>query len=499
MSSTDRSPTAKSLYFDVNKPEYVALPETFLTSIAQDLYQLDYRELEQQPDQPKKGVIYRSKTKTAANFELLITDPFQEEASTEPAGFLSGLNEKGVRLPLGNAEQEKVARALSDSIVGVRAEKSTNRAAIPMTPALASLQNLRGLTKKQNPYNLPAAMQTFYRLGVLTDRTTQLDMETWKDASYRWNEAMKIRMASDGLLSALDSTVLSSLLKLEEMPEIKTKTFELPESDRFLNKTNPFLWFNESWNRLTSEPWVSAMPARRWSDWATAVLRLSMGFGYLWILRWNTVMAHAILRSDTESEDVTWEYLVREVDMNPLLKWESSSDPVGVRDIASEFKSACLRYTPIVDEVAKTVNELTDSDPNMQVSDFFKNASSNSTIRESLRTALNTEGGDGVYEFIRYALLCRQEGGRHADHYGLLKKRGQRYTVVEPGTELVALIASLTMDSPGGETSVKHVRQSFLKLGLQPTTSELIKVLDKSRLARGSADADDGVIVRSAY
>ena len=60
-------------------------------------------------------------------------------------------------------------------------------------------------------------------------------------------------------------------------------------------------------------------------------------------------------------------------------------------------------------------------------------------------------------------------------------------------------MASLTMDEPGKSTTLRELSLSLNKLGLRPTIKELVVQLELAGLARGSADADGAVVVRSAY
>ena len=100
-----------------------------------------------------------------------------------------------------------------------------------------------------------------------------------------------------------------------------------------------------------------------------------------------------------------------------------------------------------------------------------------------------------LYETVIYSLLRRDL----SDHYGLLTSRGNAIAVVSPGTEWVAVVASLSAGSPGRETHVGQVVRDLARLGLQPRLPDLVSLLEAAGLARGSADADHGVRVDSAF
>jgi hypothetical protein len=104
-----------------------------------------------------------------------------------------------------------------------------------------------------------------------------------------------------------------------------------------------------------------------------------------------------------------------------------------------------------------------------------------------------------LWEAIRYSLMVRDESGPYADHYGILRSRGSRYLIPDPGTEWIAVVASLCCPGPSSQTDLGEVMRSLRELGLRPELSEVVNLLERAGLARGSADADQGVIVESAF
>lgn len=120
---------------------------------------------------------------------------------------------------------------------------------------------------------------------------------------------------------------------------------------------------------------------------------------------------------------------------------------------------------------------------------------------EILRLLGNVEHSNSatnVWEAVKYALLSRDTSGQNSDYYGVFRSNG-RFLTVDPGTEWIAVVASLTCDAPGGNTDVGAVMASLRMLGMKPELSDLISLLERAGLARGSADADQGVIVESAF
>ncbi|XAZ32259.1 hypothetical protein AAHB34_05300 [Paenarthrobacter ureafaciens] len=138
----------------------------------------------------------------------------------------------------------------------------------------------------------------------------------------------------------------------------------------------------------------------------------------------------------------------------------------------------------------------------LSADDALKVMRNDEGLRKSLVRALGSKrkisSGNNTWEAIKYALKVRESFGEFADHYGLLAQN-HRYLTVEPRTEWVAVIASLSCPEPGGETDVGRVLLGLDELGIRPGLADLIRLLEKAGLARGSADADQGVIVQSAF
>jgi hypothetical protein len=123
-----------------------------------------------------------------------------------------------------------------------------------------------------------------------------------------------------------------------------------------------------------------------------------------------------------------------------------------------------------------------------------------SAFASDLEEALGSRqrANDNLWEAVKYALKTRDSAGPYADHYGLLKSRG-RYLWVEPGTEWAAVVASLCCERPNSTTDLAAVLRSVGQLGLRPELADVVAMLEAAGLARGSADADQGVVVQSAF
>ena len=461
------------------RPQYVAVPEALISALAWKAFDVD---LGSDPI----GLIYRidpeKQEKQPKTFALRATEPVTRESLVE---FGNALKESGVR---SQVAPEVLARAVLNSVVGVRAEKSGKQPATPITPGLALLQNMRGLQGSKNPPDLARIMETMYLLGGGAEQSAVGGMTT------RWISAATARMEMDSLLRAVDAAVDGSLLG-SKREESSSKKPVAPFAGSVLAGT-PYAWLAHSWDTLTSRPWVEALPARVWVDWATTVLRLGLGMGFLWEAAWYETIARKLLKSESPAAgEELFDWLVSQV--GEVLPWKSSRSTTSVRDVAPVLSWRIHRG----DRVRRILSEeLADYPEGETYGQAWERLRANPELRSELTAALGSKekGANNAWEAVKYALLTRDATGPSADYYGLLRSNG-RYMTVEPGTEWVAVVASLACGAPGQQSNVGAVMDSLAEMGMQPELSDLVALLERAGLARGSADADQAVIVESAF
>ncbi|MCC3279913.1 hypothetical protein LJ754_12210 [Arthrobacter sp. zg-Y40] len=462
------------------RPQYVAVPEALISALAWRAYDV---ELDGEPI----GLVYRADlgNKQPKTFTLRATEPGSNESL---AKFGEALKDSGVK---SQVAPEMLARAVLNSVVGVRAEKSGKQPATPITPGLALLQNMRGLQGAKNPPDLAEIMETMYGLGGGA-KSARGSMTA------QWLHATATRMEMDSLLRALDAAVDGSLLgepRKDAREDPMDKTAARLAGSSVLAGT-PYSWLARSWDTLTSRPWVEALPARVWVDWATTVLRLGVGMGFLWEAAWYETIARKLLRSEgpAKGQDLV-DWLASEV--GEVLPWKSSRSMTSVRDVAPVLSWRIHRGDKIRRLLA---DELKDYPASENLTQGWERLGSNGELRSDLTVALGSKekGANNAWEAVKYALLTRDATGPSADYYGLLRSNG-RYMTVDPGTEWIAVVASLACGIPGQESNVRDVMASLADLGMQPELNDLVALLERAGLARGSADADQAVIVQSAF
>lgn len=460
----------------MNRPQYVSVPEAFISSLAWKTFQIRTSASASAAAGRPLALMFKVKKSGSTVLDLRETAPSGEGLSAYGSGLLSAGLVSTVDDP------SDLAQAVIDSVAGVQAEKSANQAASPVTPAFALLQNMRGVQRTKNPPDLAEILEAMYAHG-LSGATESLGV------AGRWLAAANQRCSIDPLLSALNEATMHELVG-EGVEPADVRNLHV-RGDRLRLPGTPFAWFAVAWQRLTSPEWVSALPARVWVDWATTVLRLALGQGFLWEAAWYDALARAVVG---EKRFTLAEMLASVPDPLP---WMSGRTSTAVSDVAPLLSWRVHRSALIRGHLSDWL-QLQDDDLDFDVA--IASMSEDRELKSNLVAALNSreKSAPNTWEAIRYSLMSRDATGSHADYYGLLRSHG-RYLTVDPGTEWMAVVASLACEGPGKPTDVATLVKSLASLGLKPEVGDLIALLERAGLARGSADADQGVVVQSAF
>lgn len=465
----------------IPRPQYPALPEAFISALAWRAFDAP---VEVSPGKTV-GLRFRStKLSTAAQIE------YRQTAPTNAAGFIgfgTRLEQAGV---VSEAGGSVLASALIDSISGVRSTKGDSQAASPLTPSVALMQNIAGLMGAPRPPDVGEIIEVLFALGA------DGEVADGRTATSLWLEAAEHRLSVDPLLRAVDTAVTEQFLggaRQQRRGPFGPRR-EVPHGSM---AQTPFAWFRDTWIALTSDAWVDALPARVWVDWATTVLRLAYGLGFMWESVWYETIAREIVSPQTS--DLTWS-AVRSL-MPTTIPWRSSRRGSETRDVASLISRRSYRADQIRHAIEDWDGNDLSSGSSFEESGHAMRADMElvSRLANCLRSTDNQRSGKNLWEASVYSLQTRALSGPNADYYGLLRRSGRRYLNVDPGTEWIAVVASLACGSPGATVSVSRVLQDLGALGVRPELPDLIALLERAGLARGSADADQGVLVQAAF
>lgn len=465
----------KHLVPPLARPQYVSIPEGFISALAWHWMSVDISGLAD--GSRPVGLRYRGDEGETKYLSYRNTEPAGEKLIS----FGESLAAAGL---ISEAPPADLASAVANSILGIRAPKGKFQPATPVTFATAMLQNMRGIQGAANPPDLAGILETMFSLGLSEPK------EDGQGLSSMWASAVNERLRFDPILRAFDVGVGAALFDSEIEERRPT---QVNPAWAGVYDAGPFKWLVTSWTNLTSLEWVSALPARVWTDWAATVLRLAYGLGFLWESAWFDSLARLLLRREAP----LWDEI--EGNLEDLMPWFSSTSGVQTRDVASRLMWRAHRGARIRELISEWIKDHSSAD--LPVNEVLVSMNLDANLRADLTDALSSKEKFSVnlWESIRYALMTRESKGQFADYYGLWRNRGSRYLVPEPGVEWTAVVASLTSDKSDTTINLGLVTRSLEQLGACPDRLDLVSLLEEAGLARGSADADQGVSVATAY
>lgn len=463
------------LALPLNRPQYFPASEVLLSSLVWGLGNWSYS------SEQIHGSRFQRRGPSKPGIEE--TAP---ESTEDLAAFADALRSNGLQT---DASDALLVASVINGVTGVTSQKSKAIPASPMTTHLALSQSLRGVLGVNNPPDIGGILESMFALGG----PGRLASSRRSPMAAMWVQAATQRMQNDPLLAAGDAAMAQSL-------DLTTKADGGTSVDRSNHavwsshlRESPFGWLHDNWSKLTSPEWVDALPPRVWTDWCTTLLRMGMAFGYLFENQWFEAVGRSVLGENDAAPSQMLNF------SRPLLLWSGARLPVSSRNVKPEIRKVvakgALVRAQLQQHFGKGFNQVS-LDRALTVARNDRN------LKQGVRDAMSGRSWPGacknMYETILYSLQQR-DSSAEVDYYGLLRQRGQRYSVIQPGTEWIAVVASLACDEPGGETHVGKVLMSLDQLGLKPELMEIVKALESAGLAQGSADADHGVRVRSAY
>lgn len=435
--------------------------------------------------------------------------------------------QRGIDVP----RPEAFAAALADELL-TRTETSTPRrpvkAAIPVTPITAVLQNQNGVLGAANENDYGDAVERIYAIG------RQLSGDPIDDgAGKRLLDALVARMAVDSRMRAVDAAQIAALSNAldvavtdvdndQSMGQVHfsgstaSRSFAPLDDDQLLvveelgrsSGSTCFVWFYESWNKLTDPAWSRLVPHRRWIDWLVAVIRLAIGSAYLFREQW-VIRASRLALGNSVNELEIGAQLASECATQPLIQWvDRSQNSLAQRDVYPELRS--------VIRTGESLRQLFRDEPfksalggEVTVEKLLQVVRRDQRLSEELlktctspQLDLRNGAAKTVYYTVRDALVDRTGSedmtNRSSEDFYALMHTYKNITYIDPSSEVVALLATLACHEPNGTTSLGDVRRQFQKVGLQPSQTEVRFLLERAGLCRAEADASLGVSVSSA-
>jgi len=496
----------EEVFFPLNRPEYARTPEMLASALARDLTRSEKRGPDSPKDPPSDPVV---------GYVFEKTDPRERKTlqirQTRPVGeefqeWVSLLRRCGLEAP--DEGMAIAGNVLLDSLRGITAARALGRAAVPLVPGTALLQDARGMHAKKAPPNYGRIFNQMYVAGSEKPTREHDASVMWFRTASKQSRHPTIRVLDEASrhIGELGEGRISLPVDLDDRAGDPLR----PPPEWLSGTPTPFEWFRCAWDTVCLDDWRRALPRRRWADWATTVLRTALGLGFLWEARFYRALAQQVLSRSPDPRDAAEEVLS---DRLPLLDWKLEETPLGIRDVNSRMRRViidgveCRAFLGDLQE--DELQGLAQSDGfrgpdglSEWIAGFRAFLEANPRRRDSLadcfgRNQLSRHAN--VIETVRYALSTRREFGPEADFYGLLRTRSRRFRVVQPGPEWIVVIASLAGKLPGNSITLRELRRRLAGMGLRPQREVLVRELEQAGLTQSSHDADDAIRVSAGF
>lgn len=482
---------ATDVILDFENPWYPPSPEIFLTSLAWSLFSIEgtdsntkrrYRRNQRQ-SRPAASVSAKVRTDYEYSAEIL---------SAGEVGFANQLASYGfsaVRSASSHSTQvsKDFVNATLNAVTGTTSVSSDGIAVSPLTPALAMAQTVKGMRGAQANYAL--MVEQMWRVTGKKDSSLA---ESWLGANDR---LLKKNSFLRQLDLALDATPGFGPRKSKAVREV-AQPWRLADENPGLLKNTPYGWFERSWTNLTSDAWVDALPPRVWTDWASTLIRTSFGLGILWQANWYHLVARSIMDGDNGLP-------LDRIDSLELIPWQPRSMPITLRHVKNRIDTQVSSSFRLKEQFAGWSSEFNKVSETGAWSDFaqwIRQSNDRSQVLANLRHMQGNYGkSKDAVEAVSYSLNVRKDFGVGADNFGLLRQVSRRFRVPQPPTEWLAAISSLISPTPSTTINLGQLQSELYCMGLRPPTTDLIWDLESAGLAKGSADADLGLEIQTAY
>ena len=491
-------------FLQLPRPQYAATGELLISSLVWSLAGTTKFKLD---DNNEDGIVYQ-KTERGKVSNRKITETYPEPGS-ERSDLLKDVIASNFDLG-SDPSLQKATKILGDDLVGNVPAKANSKALVPLTVTAALMQDPRGMTGVNNPPNFARILQRMYVLGGGKDdpaKSLVRVLSTSKPlVSGDWLDK-SIEAMAPAKINELAEKIVDECTNEPELNEVIPEWFNEIES-------TPYHWFANAWDSLINGNWIEAMPRRRWIDWMSCILRTVLGSGYVFEMNFYYQLVLAMTSSE-EPSDIKVKVLSGD---GVFFQWNAIAS-ISTRDVASKIRRICERGTACrtllqewVDDDQlvgfPTPNDFNSSKTGLEewilsARDWYQLNSQNDSldIKSQLVDAISgkaNRAANNVYETINYALQDRGSA-LDEDLYSLMKKRGRRYTVIEPGQEWFAVIASLTAKQSGQVSRVANLLEALDAIGIEASYKTITLELERVGLGRSSHDADDAIEIAAAF
>jgi hypothetical protein len=430
-------------------------------------------------------------------------------------------------LVVGQDKGSILVSALLDSIQAPKSRGVKSLVCVPVNPDVVALQTLRGIVNKPQPASIARIIETMGWLGG-SDGRGHVAGSLLQAMSY---QRADVDEGFTGLVDALFPEIAkhtwSGLVESfekgpgisPEWPGIKPAviTGDPPGTSILAShKYTPFRWFWEKWKALCSNEWYDVLPARRFVDWATCLLRTALSFGYLWEADFFVKLHASISEELSNRKSADGSQAVAKSALHSMLQGgtvlatiEAPRVPAAQKHAWNALSNLLSRGYLIRKDFESYLSKESPFGVPSHLEDFeiVIQAWIDSLLAEDLERLSNPPEVDSntapnMREFVRYLLLPRSSDDDtmdQADFYYLARTNSRSLLWFQPGPEWLVVITSLLGGSPSGKCTMGMLLDDLRMLGLRVDRRVLVGMLEEAGLSTDSPDADNALVIQAGF
>ena len=405
-----------------------------------------------------------------------------------------------------------------ESILAPRARGDKSLACAPITPDVVVLQTLHGMVNKDSPANQARAIEMVGWLGGSSGEGHVAS--TFLSSVVANHPGDALHQLVTGALRAMAQHVWSELGagvdNWRAWPVVApVPPAESPPHPLASAQYTPFRWFWTKWCNLCDprNGWREALPARRFTDWSLCLLRTALAFAYLWEAEFFRLLHRAIVEMrDRPSDPANSVRAVTSLIENGarLVSIEPVEVPSSEKNswpaLESLLMQGYMAREAIENALAESPHDLDLStiqpqDLTVRIATWITHFSG--LVGSALEARLEAENNTAknTREFVRYLLVPRASDDDTADQadFYYLARSNQRSFWFEPGPEWLVVVCSLLSGRPREHCTLGELVDDLASLGIHNERSVLVKLLEEAGLSTDSPDADNALVIRSAF
>lgn len=407
---------------------------------------------------------------------------------------------------------------LLNSILAPRARGDKSLACAPVSPDVVVLQTLHGMVNKDSPANQARAIEMLGWLGgssgdgaVASTYLTALAQSGSADPLHRL-AGSSLRAMAEHVWMELGTGVDG----WREWPVVAAvaparAVIHPLSASRF----TPFRWFWLKWTSLCdpANGWRAALPARRFTDWSLCLLRTGLAFAYLWEAEFFRLLHKAIVVSRDNTGHAPASVLaVRSLmqDGARLASIEPVDVPASEKNAWPALEALLMQgYTArqaledVLDGHAGSVDIWQGTAAGLpgRIEAWIADLARTGASELDARLEPDGDAANNTREFVRYLLVPRASDDDTADQadFYYLARSNQRHLWFEPGPEWLVVVCSLLSQRPGGSCTLGELIDDLASLGIHNERAVLVRLLEEAGLSSDSPDADNALVIRSAF